>query len=121
MSSTPAPPSHRSRDELVDRHARADVDADRRLVEDEQLDLAGQPLADQHLLLVAAGKGADVAVDLERLQLQVAREAGGGLPLRSPVQENAAGELPRCSAGSVMFSTEDRIIIRPSSRRSGGR
>src|SRR5688572_32088864 len=78
----PRPALAQLRDQLVDRDAGRDVDADRRLVEHEQLDLAGQHLADQHLLLVAAGESADVAVDVERLQLQFARQIGDGLPFR---------------------------------------
>ena len=50
-------------DEGVDRDARADVDADRRLVEDEDVDRPAQALGEQHLLLVAAGEMVDRALD----------------------------------------------------------
>ena len=45
---------------LEQRLARADVDALRRLVEDEQLRLGLQPLGEQHLLLVAAAEEAEL-------------------------------------------------------------
>ena len=41
----------------------ADVDAARRLVEDEQLRIVGEPLAEHDLLLVAAGEAAGDLVD----------------------------------------------------------
>src|SRR5262249_54994706 len=43
-------------DELVDRSLRADVDAPGRLVGDEDLRTAEQPLGEHHLLLIAAGE-----------------------------------------------------------------
>ena len=45
-------------DEAVDLVFHADVDAFRRLVEDVDLRIDGQPSADDDLLLVAAGPGA---------------------------------------------------------------
>ena len=48
------PSARQPGDEGVDLVLGADVDAARRLVEDQQLGLGEQPLAEHHLLLVAA-------------------------------------------------------------------
>ena len=61
-------------DELLDLGLGADVDAARRLVEDQQPRCGGQPAREQHLLLVAAGEVADERVgvgrpDVERLDV----------------------------------------------------
>ena len=47
-------------DERLDLRLGADVDAARRLVEDQQLRVGAQPAREQHLLLVAAGELADL-------------------------------------------------------------
>ena len=57
-------------DELVDLELRADVDAARRLVEQQDLRLRQQRLAEHDLLLVAAGKRADRLLEARRLDAQ---------------------------------------------------
>ncbi len=75
-----------SRGELADHGVHlglgADVDAARRLVEDEQRGLRVQPLAQHHLLLVAAGELGDRQVDRGRADRQALAEGLGGA--RSP-------------------------------------
>ena len=55
----------------------ADVDALRRLVENQQLGLGGQPAGDRHFLLVAAGKVADRRIERRRLDRQLLHVIGG--------------------------------------------
>ena len=50
----PAPGAQQLSEQPVDLRLGADVDPDRRFVEDEELGAVVQPLADHHLLLVAA-------------------------------------------------------------------
>ena len=57
-------------DELVDLGDGADVDAARRLVEDDELRLLDQRLGDDDLLLVAAGELDDARIGVDRLDVQ---------------------------------------------------
>src|SRR4051812_44508336 len=50
----------------MDLGTRADIDAARRLVEDQHMRRALQPAADHHLLLVAAAQPADRRIDARR-------------------------------------------------------
>src|ERR1700681_77129 len=67
-------PGHEAADQVVDLARGADVDAARRLVEQQDARPAQQPAAENHLLLVAAGKLRHRGVEARRLQPQ-----GGGL------------------------------------------
>ena len=58
--STPRPVARELVDERLDLALRADVDAARGLVDDEELGLRAQPAGEQHLLLVAARQLADL-------------------------------------------------------------
>ena len=78
--------------EFVDGDARAHVDADRRLIEHEQLDVAGQPLAEQDLLLVAAGEMIDSALDAARLQVELGGDLVDPRPFQAPAQEQGPRE-----------------------------
>ena len=63
----------------VDLVLRRDVDAARRLVEEEDRRAGHQPLGDHDLLLVAAREALGrLLVDRARLDLQRRRELGGG-------------------------------------------
>ena len=69
----PAPCFRSAREQPVDFRLGADIDADRRLVEDEQLGAVVQPLADDDLLLVAARQARrQRAARLGVLMLQIA-------------------------------------------------
>ena len=70
---TAMPSSASAVDELVDLGDRADIDAARRLVEDDQLRLLHQRLGDDHLLLVAAGKLDDARVAVDGLDARAPR------------------------------------------------
>ena len=59
--------------DAVDVGLGADIDAARRLVDDQDARLARQPFGEQHLLLVAAGQVAHLAVDARRRDPQLAR------------------------------------------------
>ena len=56
MTTTARPLVGERGDQMMDFGDRADVDAARRLVEDDQPGLLDQRLRDDHLLLIAAGK-----------------------------------------------------------------
>ena len=56
---TPGPLLQQRAEQTIDFRLGADVDADRRLVEDEQLGAVIEPLADHDLLLVAARQAGD--------------------------------------------------------------
>ena len=60
-------------DGSVDGHLGADIHAARRLVEDEDLGLARQPLGEEDLLLVAAREVADRAGRVGRVDRELAR------------------------------------------------
>ena len=59
ISSTASPLLQRELQQMVDLRLGADVDADGRLLENEQLDLRLHPARDHHLLLIAAGQRRD--------------------------------------------------------------
>src|SRR5271165_2601131 len=75
--------------EIVDFRLGADVDAARRLVAEEDLRTAEEPLGDDDLLLVAAGEVAHDLVDRRRLDAelfdQFRRRAAFGVALQNPV------------------------------------
>ena len=75
--------------QAVDLRARADIDAARRLVDDQELRLHRQPLGEQHLLLVAAR--------------EVGRRAGGRSAWRSSVRRRRCWPAPR-PCGSEKFA-----------------
>ena len=64
-------------DQMVDFGDGADVDAARRLVEDDQLGFLDQRLGDDHLLLIAAGKLDDPSVAVQRPDVELLRPVGG--------------------------------------------
>ena len=78
-------------DELVDRPARADVDAAGRLVRDEQRRLAEQPAGEQHLLLVAATEGPHRRVQVLHPDRQVLDQLLGHLSLEPWPDETRTG------------------------------
>jgi hypothetical protein len=69
----------------VDLHLRADVDTDRRLVEDVQVRATGQPPADHDLLLVAAGELADLLLRPGGRDVQPVQQAAHLPALLTPV------------------------------------
>ena len=83
----------------VDGHLGADVHAARRLVQDEHPRLAGKPLGQEDLLLVAAGEVADGARRVGRVDRELADEAlDRGLaraPWRRPRPATAGRRSPR--------------------------
>ena len=110
-------------DDLVDLVLGADVDAAGRLVEDEQARAAQQPLADHHLLLVAAGQVLDQRADeVAGVDLHVA--AGPLDRVAQPRALEQRGPSRRRSAAAragAMLSAIGAPIIRPSARRSSVR
>ena len=82
-------------DQLVQVALRLDVDADGRLVDDQDVGVGGEPLGDRHLLLVAAGEVADGLrerrrADLERVDEGLDRAGLGA----GRDQAEATGEPP---------------------------
>src|SRR6202035_742900 len=59
-------------DQAMDFAARANIDAARRLVEDQNLGRAQQPTPDHNLLLVAAAEAADRRLDIFGLDREIA-------------------------------------------------
>ena len=79
-------------DERLDLGLGADVDAARRLVEDEQLGVGAQPARQQHLLLVAAGQLADLLLGARGLDRQARDEPVDDRALARLVDDAGAGE-----------------------------
>ena len=101
------------RRDLVDDGAnlglRADIDADGRLVHDEDLRLGLQPLGEQHLLLVAAGKLARLRLRAGRAHAQPRDVALGGRLHFLPVERaGEAGEARQDRQADVLGQRELR-------------
>ena len=119
MNSTDTPSSHERAHEPLHLGLGADVDAARRLVEDQQPRLGEQPAREQHLLLVAAAERADGLVrvggpDVERLD-----------PLRDELvlprgARSAASSRGRACSARMMFSRTVSSSTSPSVRRFSG-
>src|SRR5260221_11825702 len=88
-------------DQLVDLGYGADLDAARRLVEDDDAGLLHQALADHHLLLVAAGQLDDARVVIDRANAEDAAPAGSELVHLAP-----ADERPPVAAGGEQAGIE---------------
>jgi len=88
-------------EELVDLETGADVDPARRLVEDEHLGAAEEPLGDHHLLLIASREVGNELVDRRRLDVQVVDQLPGGAPLRRILKEAGVGDPPQIGDGHV--------------------
>ena len=74
----PRPVLQKFGEKLVDLDLGADVDAHRRLIEDEELGAMVQPFADDDLLLVPAGEARCGSIARGRLDLHVADLPVGG-------------------------------------------
>ena len=102
MTMMPMPLVRKLVDDPVDFGLGADVDAARRLVEDQDLRADLEPARQQHLLLVAAGEAADRddgarRADAERLETPCWR--GSARPCRrlsTPPSAGVAAEARRC-------------------------
>ena len=75
-------------EQAVDLGLGADIDADRRLVEDEQLGAMRQPFADDDLLLVAARQAGGQRIACRRLDAEIGDLAVGMRP--SPARRRSA-------------------------------
>ena len=116
---TDLPSAARRLDQSVDLGLGADVDAARRLVEQQDLAFGRDPAGDDGLLLVAAAEQPDRPVDLERPQV----DAGAGC--RSPSLRSARRRMKprgakRFIEGSAMLLTTERCGTMPSRLRSSG-
>ena len=108
------------RDRPVDVGLRADVDAVRRLVEDQDPRLGGKPLREHDLLLVAAREAAHDLRRRGRLDPQLLHEPAGERGARAA----AAGTRPGSDLGStaiVVFCAIDIGWTSPWCSRSSGR
>ena len=83
-------------DQLVEVGLGLDVDADRRLVDDQDVGIGGEPLGDRHLLLVAAGEVADRLAERRRADLEPLDEGLDGAGLRT--RRDQAEERRRSAA-----------------------
>ena len=114
---------HAARGEIaqdaVDVRLGADVDAARRLIDDEDARVARQPLGEQHLLLVAARQIAHLALDVRRGDAQLVDIALADLRASRP---STAGPSA-CRRGRLAATTLAVIVKsmnRPLSLRSSG-
>ncbi len=90
-------------DQLVDLDLGADVDAARRLVEDQHLGVGQQPLPDDDLLLVSPRKRADVLAEARHPYAQLLGDPGGGHALPLEVHESATRGRTQCDQPEVLL------------------
>ena len=88
-------------DQLIDLFLGADVEAARRVVEDEHLGLGVQPFRQHHLLLVAAGEVEAKRVDAGRAHLQAVDPARRQPPLLARVDQAVTAEAAEVGQGDV--------------------
>ena len=105
----------------VDLGLGADVDALRRLVEDEEARLRRQPAGERDLLLVAAGERAHRRVDRRRADGEVGDEALRLGALGGAIEQAETAEGPRRpSEASAVLAATDIAPMTPCCRRSSG-
>ena len=92
MRTTARPLPRELADERLDLGLGADVDAARRVVEDEEPWGGGQHAGEEHLLLVAAGELGELLVAARGLDAQPLDELLGDAPLVGADEQAAAGE-----------------------------
>ncbi len=102
-------------DEGVDRDARADIDADRRLVEDEHFDRRGSGiLASSTFCWLPPEKMSTSRSMSKRLEVHAARQARRPCALSPPrSRKMPRRRRPDASAGSAMFSRQERHHHQP--------
>src|SRR5581483_1564873 len=110
-------PFLRERDEdVVDRALRADVDAARRLVGDQDARLAQEHAAEEHLLLVAAGEGADARRRLRAADVAPLENRRGPAALGARPDDCEAAELAEPGERDVLAyrarEGEARVLAR---------
>src|SRR4051794_21194 len=88
-------------DQPVDLRAGTDVDPSGRFVQQQHPAVPQQPAGQHDLLLVAAGQRADLAVDVDRPQVQCLRLLAGRALLGAPGQEATPGEPGHGGEGDV--------------------
>ena len=79
----PAPSLEQAAEQTIDLGLGADIDADRRLVEDEKIGAVVEPFADDDFLLVATGHRGGQHAAARRLDREVADLLVGVLPASS--------------------------------------
>ena len=93
---------------LVDVEARADVDALRGLLGEDDLDVSAQERADErHLLLVAAGERLNGLFRRRHADSQALDEPCDCAPLAAAQDDSAAGESPQDLDGRVRADAQD--------------
>ena len=91
----------------------ADVDAARRLVEDQQLRVGAEPARQQHLLLVAAGELADLLLGARRLDGEALHESVDDLALARLVDDADARQARQDARASCSRAPTCRERSRP--------
>ena len=100
-------------DQAVDGDAGADVDALRRLVEDEEVGIGEKPAGDDDLLLVAAGEIADLLRLGRRRDLEFPNELSAFLALARRADQTVAAEPSKRGDGDVRIAGEVEEQARP--------
>ena len=119
MRTTARPGFGQIADQALDLGLRADVDAARRIVEEQHPGLEAQDARQQDLLLIAAGQLADPLVGTRRLDPQAAHQAPRRGRPACGRETKPAREMVG-SAASTMFSRTDKVGMIPSALRSSG-
>ena len=114
MRRTETPPRGDLADQLVEIGLGLDVDADRRLVDDQDLGIGGEPLGDRHLLLVAAGEVADGLRERRRADLEPLDEGLRPPGSRAPGAIRPSEPAIRCQMVIATFSLTEWMRISPS-------
>ncbi len=106
-------------DQLVQIGLGLDVDADRRLVDDQDLGVGGEPLGDRHLLLVAAREIADGLVERRACAPRAAATNGSTARVsRAGRRSGRARRRCRCQMVIATLSRTECMRISPSCLRS---
>ena len=108
--------------DLIDRRLGGDVDAARRLAEDEHFGIAGEPAGDDDLLLIAARKQPDLLSKLAaRTSSCLSRRSVAAVDIGSAVGERNGRRTPSGSAWHCRAATAASEAPHASGRRRDGR
>src|SRR5262245_16780491 len=88
--------------QFVNLALRADVDAARRLVEDDHFQFQQQPLRQYDLLLIASAELRNLRLDRRSFNAQLRRHLDGGLVFGGEIDQTASGVTRQSSQSGVL-------------------